>query len=475
MASDGVDLAYHPRRPDKTALYRILQEHWLTFEARAEAFGKGVPGFVRKEFEEFLRCGILAYGFCRVHCAHCRKDRVVAWSCRGRGFCPSCMGRRMAEVETHLCDEVVGVTPLRQWVLTLPKPMRYLLAYNASVTTAVLNIFINTISHWLKHKAKQALALPSARSAYPGSITAIQRHGSAADLNVHFHALVMVTDGVFVTDATSRPVFHVLPQPAPIEIADLAWQICTKTIDYLRAHDLWLDAEDKLQQDEPLLAVCAQAAINGRILFGSGNTSGRLKLLPPQNTAPSVQTPGHGFNLHAGTTAKANDTLARKRLTRYVVRPPIANERLDLLADGRVRLRLKRPYSDGTTHILLDPLDFIARLVALVPPPRTHQLRFHGVYAPNHRLRAAVIPTAPAASPSKHAPKPKRYTWARLLKSTFGFDVLKCPRCRNTMVVLAAIVDGVEVRRVLAHLGLPTTAPLLHPARAPPSSAWDAA
>jgi transposase-like zinc-binding protein len=84
--------------------------------------GEGLPGFVEREFREFLTCGCLAAGFARFHCDACGHDRLVPFSCKGRGFCPSCGGRRMAERATHPVDHVLSDVPLRQWVLSLPRP-----------------------------------------------------------------------------------------------------------------------------------------------------------------------------------------------------------------------------------------------------------------------------------------------------------------------------------------------------------------
>jgi len=99
-----------------------------------------------------------------------------------------------------------------------------------------------------------------------------------------------------------------------------------------------------------------------------------------------------GFSLHAGIGVEADQREKLERLTRYVSRPAVAIERLDLTAQGQVRYRLKTPYRDGTTHIVLEPLDFIARLAALVPSPRAHLTRFHGVFAAHAELRAAITP-----------------------------------------------------------------------------------
>jgi putative transposase len=103
-----------------------------------------------------------------------------------------------------------------------------------------------------------------------------------------------------------------------------------------------------------------------------------------------------GFSLHAATSVDAEQTGKLERLCRYVSRPAIAEERLELTEGGEVRRRLKTPYRDGTTHLILEPLDFLARLAALVPPPRMHTTRYHGVFAAHHALRAAITPPAVA-------------------------------------------------------------------------------
>ena len=107
------------------------------------------------ELRGFLRCGILAHGFVRVHCDGCGLDRVVAFSCKGRGFCPSCGGRRMADTAAHLVDRVLPEVPVRQWVLSLPFALRYRLAYDAALTTAVLGVFVRTVFASLRRRARK--------------------------------------------------------------------------------------------------------------------------------------------------------------------------------------------------------------------------------------------------------------------------------------------------------------------------------
>ena len=90
--------------------------------------------------------------------------------------------------------------------------------------------------------------------------------------------------------------------------------------------------------------------------------------------------------------ARADERQKLERLCRYVSRPAVSEKRLSLTANGQVRYQLKTPYRDGTTHVIFEPLDFIARLAALVPKPRVNLTRFHGVFAPNSQYRAVVTP-----------------------------------------------------------------------------------
>ena len=133
-------------------------------------------------------------------------------------------------------------------------------------------------------------------------------------------------------------------------------------------------------------------------------------------------------------------------LCRYITRPAIANERLKLNSTGDVVLRLKSPYRDGTTHIVMSPLEFMQRLAALVPRPRLNLIRFHGVLAPNAKLRPQIIPGRPASvsdnlGEATHQPASVHMSWARLLKRVFNIDIQQCPHCGGTLKIIAAIED----------------------------------
>ena len=119
----AVSLAeYRPRDAEHGVLYRVIDEHLEAFleTARHHADGVSLPMFVEQEFRDFLTCGVLTHGFARLRCSDCALERLVPFSCKGRGFCPSCGGRRMTECAARLVDEVLPQVPVRQWVLSLP-------------------------------------------------------------------------------------------------------------------------------------------------------------------------------------------------------------------------------------------------------------------------------------------------------------------------------------------------------------------
>jgi len=107
---------YQRHQPEKTVLYKIVQENLETFlNLVHQEYDRPLPDFVENEFRDYLKCGILAHGFLRSKCESCQNDHLIAFSCKRRGFCPSCGGRRMSESAIHLVDEVLPIKPIRQW------------------------------------------------------------------------------------------------------------------------------------------------------------------------------------------------------------------------------------------------------------------------------------------------------------------------------------------------------------------------
>lgn len=175
----------------------------------------------------------------------------------------------------------------------------------------------------------------------------------------------------------------------------------------------------------------------------------------------------HGFSLHADVRCVTHQRKQLERLCRYITRPAMANERLKRNRAGDVVLKLKSRYRDGTTHIVMSPLEFMQRLAALVPRPRLNLIRFHGILAPNAKHRAEIIPAEVvnvnnATDKHDEAPCPSsatRISWARLLKRVFDIDIEHCPHCGGDMTIIAAIEEPTVTAKILAHLGLPARAP----------------
>jgi hypothetical protein len=169
-----------------------------------------------------------------------------------------------------------------------------------------------------------------------------------------------------------------------------------------------------------------------------------------------------GFSLHAAVRCGADDRQALEQLCRYITRPALANERVQTNAAGQVVLKLKTPWRDGTTHLVMSPLEFMQRLAALVPRPRLHLIRFHGVLAPNAKLRALVVQQeeAPAqeAKPAECEAgcahhRPVRLSWAKLLKRVFDLDLEHCTNCGGELKIIAAIWEAPVIEKILTHLG----------------------
>ena len=144
---------YVRHRPETTLLYQIVQEYWPEFQAELASHGRYLPAYVTKEFEECLKCGRLVHGFLRVRCEFCHDEKLVAFSCKKRGFCPSCGARRMADSAALLVDEILPHQPMRQWVLSVPFPLRFLFASQPAVMGKVLGIVHRAIATHLTRKA----------------------------------------------------------------------------------------------------------------------------------------------------------------------------------------------------------------------------------------------------------------------------------------------------------------------------------
>jgi hypothetical protein len=316
--------------------------------------------------------------------------------------------------------------------------------------------------------------------AQTGAITLIQRFGSAANLNIHLHCLVL--DGVYRTQ-NGEPEFHGVRPPTAEQLQALLGQIIQRIMRALTRHGALIEEEGMTyfadMEADTVLAPLQSAACTYRIALGprAGQKVLTLKTVPVQETRSQPGSKccvnAHGFSLHTGVRCAMNQRKELEHLCRYITRPAIANERLARNAAGQVVLTLKTPYRDGTTHIVMSPLEFMQRLAALIPRPRLNLIRFNGVLAPNAKLRAEIIlgekkgksSPSDANDDAPHSAATERISWARLLKRVFDIDIEHCPHCGGVLKIIAAILEKAAITKILDHLGLPAWAPPRAPAQ----------
>jgi hypothetical protein len=171
------------------------------------------------------------------------------------------------------------------------------------------------------------------------------------------------------------------------------------------------DEDDPLAEDDPLLATLMAASVRSRIATGPEagqpwhRLGDRVEPIEPdgggtiqKSDAPPRCVREGGMSLHADITIPAHDRMRLERLSRYILRPPVTLDRLEAQPDGRLAYRLKTPWRDGTTHILMERHELLERLAPLIPPPRAHQTRYYGILAPCASGRSQVVPSESGAS-----------------------------------------------------------------------------
>lgn len=329
--------------------------------------------------------------------------------------------------------------------------------------------------------------------AQTGAVTLIQRFGSALNLNVHFHMLFL--DGVYTTMPWGKSRFHRTSAPNQRELANLVYTLSHRVAGFLeREGILERDTENSYlnleQADEDPMQQVLGCSVSYRIAIGpqQGQKVFTLQTVPAREEDDRFEQVAKmaGFSLHAGVAARACERQKLERLCRYISRPAVSEKRLSVTPSGNIRYQLKTPYSDGTTHVIFEPLDFIAKLAALIPKPRVNLTRFHGVFAPNSKYRIEVTPAhrgkgnKGSQSQEERTPEERHQamTWAQRLKRVFNIDISHCPKCGGDARVIACIEDQLVIDKILQHLQtkgeLQPPTDLLPATRASPAPVWSA-
>ena len=376
---------YRPRQPQQTLLHRVVHQHLETMldEAAAQTdHGFGYPRFIARNFRGFLGCGDLSRGFARLRCKSCGYERLLAFSCKSR-ICPSCHARRMHDTAFHLEQNVLPPVPYRQWTMTFPRPIRYLMARDRDTITAICAIFVRALFAYQRREAKKA----GYDKGLPGAITFVQTFGSALNLNIHFHTLLM--DGVFIDTPVEEPVtFLELPFVSQKDVEKLLLKIARRVTRRVES-----TADERV--DDDTLDAAALAAAQASATMAALPSRRTASLVGDDDQRSSEPAPyrcasGGGFSLHANVSLRARDRKGLLRLIRYGARQCFSQDRLSELPDGRIHYSLSRPWGKQRA-ITLQPTALLHRLAALIPAPYINLTRYHGCFAPNASRRHEVI------------------------------------------------------------------------------------
>ena len=408
-----VDQVYRPRRPKASPLWQCLSRHFDTFlETYTERYQPRY-GFLRPIIPEvvnkFLDCGDLERGFARVRCDHCQHEHLLAFSCKGRWFCPSCHQKKVQLFGALLAETILFPVPHRHITITIPKMLRPYYRYDRTLLKNLCRMARECLTEFMQ----TTLGLPEG---LPGIVMAIHTFGEYLDFHPHLHALV--ADGLFTRDGR----FHVLPEVSlkPVE-------------EMFRARVITFLAQKGLLPDD-----------RARMLRGWVHS---------------------GFNIHRSRRVFSHEREDLERLAQYIIRNPFAVEKMQVNATGgTIIYRSEINPTIQRNFEVFTPCDFIAAITQHIPDKSFQLVRYYGWYSNKmrgQRDKQAVesaqttINTVEVIDVSEH--KRRRIPsakWRELIKKVWEADPLMCPKCSREMRIVSLIDDRAVIKRILEHLGL---------------------
>ena len=473
---------YRSRRPRASPLWQCLSAHRKTFHEQYGARFEKREGRIRLEvartLDAFEACGDLSRGFARLHCDHCGRDYLIAFSCKQRYFCPSCHQKKVQQFGEFIRHQVAQKVPHRQIVVTIPKRLRKAFQFDRQLLTSLCQVA------WLSLRdvIRIRLGTPAGQ---PGVVIAIQTFGDY--LNYHPHLHILITDGAFVGSHT----FHALHRGDWEQVAEL-----------LRIRVLKFFAKKG--------KLSAQEVEKMRLWHHSG------------------------FGIHAGHRIQRDDHDALEKLAQYILRNPFSLEKMTYLPEtGEVVYRSKRNHATKRLWETFDAPAFIAAIARHIPSPRQHLVRYYGAYsnrARGERRKRANNESPPSAAetplptrqsyadfaseceaqtlelrsqafdrgrplkphpdactphprgesgaaieiielPRDSMPRIPRKKWRELILKVWEVDPLICPVCARLMRVAGILEDPAKAAALLKTLGWHAYATDSQGARAPPPTA----
>ncbi len=366
-------------------------------------------GLADEAVARYLDCGVWDNGFARVRCRKCPQEFLVAFSCKGRGLCPSCGAKRAAELAAFLVDEVVEDVGHAQWVFTIPKMLRVYFLHHRELLGELSRAAAETVKELLAEAAGEEEGFR------PGVVAVVQTFGDRANFHPHVHALV--TRGGWAATGEWVPVAYVDERAAEELFRH-------KVLGLLRRRGL-------LSQE-------------------------RIELLLSWRRS--------GFSVHNRVFAHPQDGREFEALVRYMMRSPVSLTRLrftprakEVVYAGKGGHDAREPGEEER----VDAEDFVARVLVQIPDPRRHLVRYYGAYSNRARgqRRKAEAQLEGNGSGKAEEPVPPpperaalRRRWANLIRRVYEVDPLVCPRCGADMRIIGFITEPRVIRRILNHI-----------------------
>jgi len=466
-------------------LKEILKDSWLEFKQKAEqTLSLSLSDSTIKEVERFIECGEPACGFVRIKCSSCTHEHLVPFSCKTRGFCPSCYSKRLLDTQNKFDELALFEIPIRQWVFTLPVPIRKVVIARKELLKSISGIVQEELISYIKNKAVEELSV-NKEGVHAGTIVFIHRFGSSINANPHLH--IMLPEGVYIKKSTGRLKFYKVSSPAEKDISNILESIYNKCIILLEKKKIiepYIDSSGN--NSHTLLEFCENGTAEEKLSFASAsydivtgpNSGKKLKFcggwssysfIDPQEEVPIFVSPlcysMQGFSLHANV--KVHNKEGVERLLGYMARPPVCEERLKINTDGSIYYKFKTPWSNGTDGILFESgVEFIEKLVSIIPPKYQHNIKYYGCFAPASWVRKELKAQNNSKIESKRVKLgDKNSKWAEGIKRVFKRDLSVCPKCSANMVIIAVCISYETVQAILNYFKVPNRPPTFTPPR----------
>ncbi len=408
-----VEALYKPRKPKTSPLYQSISGHFSEFESVYEERYQKRYGVLRDVVREvvykYLGCGDLKKGFARIKCKSCHHEILLAFSCKGRYFCPSCHQKRVLMFGEWITEEILYALPHRQYVFTVPKMLRPHFRFDRKLLGKLSQCAYQALKEFFRETLNNEKAVP-------GVVISIQTFGDLVNFHPHLHCLV--TDGCFLPNGW----FYVLP-----------------VIDVKKLEGLFRHKVLKLLLKEKRIS---QEWVE--------------KLLSWRNS---------GFNIHNQVKIRSQDSRGRENLAQYILRSPFSQEKMTYREESKAVLyRTKMKPGVKKNFAVFPVLDWIATLTTHIPNKGEQLVRYYGYYSNVSRGKrkkekpreATEISWKPEVIevPPPPVSKESKKRWSHFIRKVYETDPLTCPKCQGEMRIISFIDQPDVIKKILQHLGL---------------------